>query len=119
MEKLRGLMISGFCMILCALIMVVIGISQIRSEEPVGFYTGQKPPKAEDLSDPEGWNREHGIMWILYGVCILLSWIISLFIGNDILALLPLCAGTLLPMPLMMHRHKMLIAKYRIKRGDR
>lgn len=32
-------------------IMIGIGISQIRSRDPVGFYSGEKPPKEDELID--------------------------------------------------------------------
>ena len=59
--------------ILCltAFIMIGIGISQLKSTRPVGFYTGVKPPEEKQLRDVRAWNRKHGIMWIVYGSAII------------------------------------------------
>jgi hypothetical protein len=59
-----SLIICGFA----SLFMISIGVSQLKSKTPVGFYTGEKPPKAEELTDVSAWNRKHGMMWVLYGV---------------------------------------------------
>lgn len=104
--------LSGFIFGVCALIMVGIGIFQRKSVKPVGFYTGEKPPEAKDLSDVRAWNREHGAMWILYGAAILASWLGGLWIGDSLLALVPFTLGILLPIPLMIRRHRRLVQKY-------
>ena len=48
---MAGTIISGVIFCVVALIMFGIGISQLRSKDPVGFYTGVKPPQKEQLSD--------------------------------------------------------------------
>lgn len=62
-----------YFVIMCfvALIMIGIGVSQIKSRKAVGFYTGVKPPEERELRDVKAWNRKHGIMWILYGGAII------------------------------------------------
>lgn len=70
-----------FCIV--AMIMLGIGFSQLKSKEPVGFYTGEKLPKVDQLSDVNSWNKKHGVMWIIYGICIIGSWICSAFIGGS------------------------------------
>lgn len=110
---MAGTIISGVIFGLVALIMFGIGISQLRSKVPVGFYTGEKPPKTEQLSDVHAWNKKHGIMWIIYGICIICSWICSVFIGGDsINAVFPLCIGVILPIPVMMFLHHRLVKTY-------
>ena len=59
-------------MCLTALVMIGIGVSQLKSRKPVGFFTGVKLPEEKELRDVEAWNRKHGIMWILYG-CVLIA----------------------------------------------
>lgn len=64
--------IIAFVMFLfVSIIMIIIGVSQIKSKEPVGFYTGEKLPKKEQLLDMEVWNKKHGYMWIVYGFAII------------------------------------------------
>lgn len=65
-------------------VMVAIGIAQVKSKDPVGFYTYEKPPKAEQIADVERWNKKHGFMWILYGTAILGSYLIAFFIERFI-----------------------------------
>ena len=50
-KMMAGTIISGVIFCIVAMIMLGIGVSQLKSKEPVGFYTGEKPPKAEQLSD--------------------------------------------------------------------
>ena len=75
-----------------ALIMIGIGISQLKSRKPVGFYTGVKPPEEKELRDVEAWNKKHGVMWILYGSSIVGCGFVHMMTGisggNDILTLL-------------------------------
>ncbi len=98
---------------LVSLIMVGIGISQFRSKEPVGFYTGEIPPKAEELTDVEAWNKKHGIMWLLYGIAIMLSVIVSMFLQDSLWCLVPFGAGVVLPIAVMIWYHHRLIRAYR------
>ena len=113
---MAGTIISGVIFCVVALIMLGIGISQLRSKDPVGFYTGEKPPKTEQLSDVHAWNKKHGIMWIIYGICIICSWICSAFIGGDsIYSVIPLCIGVLLPILVMVYLHHRLVKMYFIQ----
>lgn len=57
-----------------AMLVIGIGISQIRSKHPVGFYTGENPPKDQEITDVKCWNLKHGRMWIIYGLGIIVSY---------------------------------------------
>lgn len=70
-------------MCLVALIFIGLGISQYRSKKPVGFYSGEKPPKKEELTDVKAWNRKHGVMWFGYGVMLILSGVLFLVVDNE------------------------------------
>lgn len=65
-ENIIGLAIY----VVVALFMVAIGIAQLKSKDPVGFYSGEEPPKAESLTDVSTWNKRHGMMWLIYGIII-------------------------------------------------
>lgn len=104
--------ISGVIFGFCALIMLLIGISQCRSKKPVGFYTGEKPPEESALTDVSAWNKKHGAMWIAYGICIALSWVGGLFWGESLLMI----AAILVPIPLMILWHHRLLRKYGSKK---
>lgn len=105
-------MIFGFIMGLCALMMISIGVVQLRSKKPVGFYTGEKPLKPEQISDVSAWNRKHGIMWILYGCTIIACWFVGLIMGDTLWFLIPFFGGILLPIFLMVWYHEKLKKEY-------
>lgn len=111
---MAGTIISGVIFGIVALIMLGIGVSQLKSKVPVGFYTGEKSPKTELLSDVHAWNKKHGIMWIIYGICIICSWTCSAFVGGGIYSVIPLC-GVLLPIPAMVLFHHRLVKMYFIQ----
>ena len=92
-----------------ALIMIAIGIMQYKSQKPTGFYTGETPPKAEQLTDVTAWNHRHGMMWIIYGIVIIVSFLFGLLIPHEVLsALLPvvIILGALPVMILYHHKLK-------------
>lgn len=60
-----------------AMIFLIIGFCQFRSKEPVGFYSGEKPPARDELTDVKSWNHGHGILWLLYGGGIIVAWFIG------------------------------------------
>lgn len=84
-----------------AFIMIAIGVSQLKSTKPVGFYTGQKPPEEEQLTNVRQWNRKHGIMWIAYGVAMACTFFVGPAAGDSLystIALAAVVAGGLLLM---------------------
>lgn len=100
-----------------ALIMEIIGIAQIRkSDEPVGFYTLVDPPRENQITDMIAWNRQHGLMWILYGICIELGFLPFIFSENDIFAGVCYCCGILVPLPIMILYHHLLVKKYYVRK---
>ena len=109
---MSGTIISGVICGLVALILLGIGISQLRRKTPVGFYGGKEPPKPEEISDVKAWNQKHGAMWILYAFCILGAWISAQLIKNDLYAGILLAAGVFVPLPVMILFHRCLVKKY-------
>ena len=65
---MAGYIISLVVFLLVSMVMIIIGISQIRSKQPVGFYTGEKLPREDELSDVVAWNKKHGYMWVVYAL---------------------------------------------------
>lgn len=105
--------IFGFVIyFIVAAFMMGIGITQLRSKKPVGFYSGEEPPNEKDLTDVRVWNLKHGTMWVLYGVIILLSFGIGTVIGDSIWCVIPMCGGVMLPLPVMIWYHHRLIRIY-------
>ena len=108
--------IIGFVIyMITAAIMLGIGISQYRSKNPVGFYSGEKPPKASELSDVDMWNKKHGKMWIYYSIAIIAFYLIGIpfLIIDSVWCVLPICGGIILPLPMMIWYHNKLIRKYK------
>ena len=100
--------------ILVASLMIGIGLSQLRSKKPVGFYSSEQPPKEDELKDVIAWNKKHGTMWLIYGVIILISYFIGAMIGIEDTAwsIIPMCGGTLLPIIFMIYYHNRLKKEY-------
>ena len=96
----------------CAFIMIVVGIFQMKSKDPVGFYTFEKPLKREQVADVGSWNRKHGMMWIAYGVGMLLSYLLGCLIENKGFSYIVLLAVTLGAIPVMIVYHHWLKKKY-------
>lgn len=95
-----------------ALLMISIGVSQLKSQEPVGFYSGEKPPKKDELTDVISWNKKHGTMWVLYGIIIMISYFIGAMIGDSAWSVVPMCGGLLIPVVFMILYHNKLKKKY-------
>lgn len=102
-----GLAVSG----ITAVIMVAIGISNLKSSSPVGFYTGEEPFKKEELSDWKTWNKKHGWMWIFYGIFIVLGYGLGELGKNDIWFLVFELGSIIVPLPFMCWYHHRLIIK--------
>lgn len=72
-DMMMGLVIY----LLVAFFMIGIGISQLRSQKPVGFFSGEQPPAEDKLTDVHAWNQKHGMMWLWYGGIIIISALIG------------------------------------------
>lgn len=106
---MTNIILPAFIYAYVALIMIAIGIMQYKSQKPTGFYTGETPPEAEQLTDVTAWNHRHGMMWIIYGIVIIVSFLFGLLIPHEVLsALLPvvIILGALPVMILYHHKLK-------------
>ncbi len=104
-----GIVIYAFV----ALVMVSIGVANLRSKKPVGFYTGETL-KEGDITDTAAWNRKHGIMWILYGVVMFGCFLAGVHIGSgSAFGMILMIGGTIAPIFLMIWYHQVLWMKYR------
>ena len=105
-----------FIFSLTAAIMLILGIIQYRSDKPANFYSGGDGIKPEEISDISAWNHRHGIMWIIYGLVILVTGVLGIFTDNEILTIILLFGGSLVPIPFMVVYHHKLEKKYRIRK---
>ncbi|NBJ94981.1 hypothetical protein [Parablautia muri] len=76
------IVISSVILLISVAPLIIIGIVQYRSKEPVGFWSGKKPPQKEQITDVKAYNRKHGIMWILLGVGVILCFVCGLAFGE-------------------------------------
>ena len=73
---------------ICSLPIIIIGIAQYRSKEPVWFWSGKKPPEREQVTYVKAYNRKHGVMWLIYGIGFLLCFFCGWPFGGSIAAIL-------------------------------
>lgn len=73
-------------------IMLGIGIWSYRSEKPVGFFTGAKPP---EVKDAKKYNHAVGILWFAYAVLLELFGIPFLFLEQNSAGFIPVYLGTI------------------------
>lgn len=109
---MAGFLISFIVYFCVAVFMFGIGIIQFRSKKPVGFYSGEKKPCVEDLTDVGAWNRKHGTMWLVYGGWILLSYGAGAVVGDTVWCIVPMCGGVIVPIIFMIRYHNRLRERY-------
>ena len=110
-ENIIALVIFAFV----AMVMIVIGIYQINQKAPVGFYTGEKAPSKEEITDVRAWNVKHGLMWITYGLLIIIGYVGGFLSKNVIIELAFVIVCDVWPIILMMVYHSYLCKQYRRK----
>lgn len=99
-------------LIICALPMIMIGIAQIKSKNPVGFWSGKEPPAKEQVTDVTAYNKKHGIMWILYGIGELVSFFVGALFGEGLGSAVVMSAEVVGGLILMILYHNYLDKKY-------
>lgn len=112
------IVISSVIVLVSVAPVIMIGIVQYRSEEPVGFWSGKKPPLKEQLTDVKAYNRKHGLMWILLGVGFIICFVCGHVFGGLIagyLCMIEVIGGILA----MIVCHEKLVHMYYKKDGDR
>jgi len=113
----RGnIMIYCIVMGICAMFMFGIGLVQIKSKKPVAFYSGENPPVVENVRDVKAWNKKHGMMWMLYGMDIVLGVVGGLIVGDSPILVVIYCGSLLLPIVIMVLYHKKLVKDYIINK---
>lgn len=97
---------------------VIIGIVQYKSKNPVGFWSGKKPPQKEQITDVKAYNRKHGLMWILYGMGCIFCCVCGLPFGDGVsacLCMIEIIGGVFI----IIAYHNKLERMYRKKDGDK
>ena len=112
------IVISSVIVLVSTVPIIIIGIVQYRSKDPVGFWSGKKPPKKEQITDVKAYNQKHGLMWILLGVGFILCFACGLLFGGVItgyLCMIEIIGGILA----MIAYHQKLDRMYCKKEGDK
>lgn len=112
------IVISSVILLISTAPIIIIGVVQYRSKEPVGFWSGKKPPSKEQITDVKAYNRKHGFMWILLGAGLILCFLCGIPFGGLIagyLCLFEIMGGILA----MIAYHEKLERKYCKKEGDK
>ncbi|MCR5728563.1 MAG: hypothetical protein K6G24_13995 [Lachnospiraceae bacterium] len=87
-------MIIGFVIwSITSAVMLGIGIWSYRSKEPVGFFTGVKPP---EVKDTKKYNHAVAILWFGYAVLLEIMGIPLLFLEQNSAGFVPSLFGTVL-----------------------
>lgn len=111
-ETILGLVIFSSV----AVLMFLIGLLQFKNrEKPVGFFNTENPPEKEEITDVLLWNKKHGMLWILYGICIELGFLLGSVMPLAALEIVFTIGGVIIPLPVMIHRHYVLERTYRRK----
>ena len=63
---------------LCAAIMWAMALWAFRRSTPMHFWAGSTV-KPEEIADIPAYNRENGIMWLIYGAGLFVSGVVGLF----------------------------------------
>ena len=84
------------------IIMIIIGISKMKKQEPIRFYHREKPLRYDEVTDVKAYNKKHGMMWIIFGVVIILFEIIGMIMKYSVyfffIVILTAIAGIILTM---------------------
>lgn len=110
--------IFSVILLISAAPIIIIGIVQYRSKDPVGFWSGKKPPQKEQITDVKAYNRKHGLMWIFFGAGFILCFICGLLFGEMIagyLCIIEVLGGIVA----MIAYHEKLDRMYYKREGDR
>lgn len=100
---------------LVALFVIAIGISNFKSIEPVGFYSGVEPPTSKEITDIPAYNKKHGWMWVAYGIGFIICGILSFPTNSDVVFALVSSAFAIGGAFILIIGHTRLDNKYRIK----
>lgn len=69
----------------CGAIFIGFGIFALRKQTPIHFWAGTIV-KSEQITDVKSYNRANGVMWITYGLLVLLTGLPAIFLGLDVWA---------------------------------
>ena len=57
------IIISAIISLVCIAPIIILGIVQYRSKNPVGFWSGKEPPEKERITDVKAYNHDVDSIW--------------------------------------------------------
>lgn len=104
-------MIIGFIIwSVVTILFVGVGINCRKSNEPIGFFTGCKPPEIEKVSE---YNRAVSNLWFVSAVVYEHMGIPLLFLEQNNLLFVPIVFGVVIGLIVMMVVYLKIEAKYK------
>lgn len=104
-------MIIGFIIwSIVTILFVGIGISCRKSNEPIGFFTGCKPPEIENVVQ---YNRAVSKLWFVVAGVYEIMGVPLLFLEQNSLLFIPIIFGVVLELIIMMVVYLRIEAKYK------
>ena len=86
-----GMIIGFIIWSLVCIVLFGIGIWSYRSRDPVGFWTGSKPPRVKDVTK---YNHAVGILWLVYAVLMETLGVPLLFLEQNSTGFVPVMLGS-------------------------
>lgn len=105
-------MIIGFIVwTICAVLFVAIGISNLKSDEPVGFFTFAKPPKIR--KDIKKYNHAVAVLWFVFAAVLELLGIPLLFLNPNSPVFIIIILGVAVLIIFLIAAYFKIVAKYK------
>ena len=106
-------MIIGFVIwSLCAVLFFVVGIVDLKSKKPVGFFTGVKPPK---ITDVKKYNKAVALLWFVTGIIFELIGVPFLYLKQNSPAFVFMMLATVVLVIVMMVIYLSILRRYEDK----
>ena len=86
-----------------------------ENENSVIVTKKEDETKKEEISDVIQWNKKHGIIWLTYGICIELGFWLGFVMPVEVLEMVFMMGGVIIPLPFMVIRHRKLEKEYKLK----
>lgn len=106
-------MIIGFVIwSFCAVLFFIVGVVDLKSEKPVGFFTGVKPHK---ITNVKKYNKAVALLWFVAGIIFELISVPFLYLKQNSPAFLFLMLATVVLVIIMMTVYLSILRKYEEK----
>lgn len=98
--------------VIMAIVFIGVGIHSTKRTEPMNFWAGTNVP-ASKIKDVKAYNKENGIMWIVFGCLFILDGLLGLISVKVAAGLLVfLCVACV---PVLLYWHTCIFKKYVVR----